>query len=298
MTLHYAPVQVEFPRWSEWYYKIQQDDGGYTYQHLEYTTDTTINNDRTKIVVRTNQIYDKEGQVEVSHEYIREQDNKVYWWNKELQEFTLLYDYLATPGDGWEIKVGTESIMVHVDDVEIIEFQGENRKVLRISDSDGVFNGDIVVGYGHLTSFFPEKLMQHNTDYQIDGLRCYWVEDALLYHQGDEDCDAIYQSFHSVPEIPNPNSESPAPTFTLHPNPTTGLITLSLSSPRNNEIPLSRNNVNNVPNAPTFLITTPLGQPLLSGPILSNPFQINVSSLSPGLYFLSVGPQTLKFVVQ
>ena len=287
MTLHYAPVQVEFPRWSEWYYKIQQDDGGYTYQHLEYTTDTTINNDRTKIVVRTNQIYDKDGQVEVSHEYIREQDNKVYWWNKELQEFTLLYDYLATPGDGWEIKVGTESIMVHVDDVEIIEFQGENRKVLRISDTDGVFNGDIVVGYGHLTSFFPEKLMQHNTDYQIDGLRCYWVEDALLYHQGDEDCDAVYQVFHSLPE-----TTSSSPVFTLSPNPVhDGTLTLH---------PHSAFRINSVEGfaVPHYTITSPLGQPVQSGSLSTIPCQIDVTALPAGLYFITIGSQTLKFFKQ
>ena len=291
ISLHYNMLEQSFPILSEWYYKLIGDDGTITYQHLEYMNDTTINDDRTKIVVRTNQIYDKEGQVEVSHEYIIERDGKVYWWNKELQEFTTLYDFLAEADDEWEIKVGTENMMVHVDSVGIFEYQGNQRKVLHISDPENLFTGDIVVGYGHLTSFFPEKLMNANSDYQVDGLRCYWVDDALIYHQGDEDCDAIYQGFHSIPEIPIQHSAFDIPHFTLHPNPT----------PRNTVITLSRNNVNNannVPNAPTFLITTPLGQPLLSGSILSNPFQINVSALPSGLYFLSVGSQTLKFVIQ
>ena len=286
ISLHYNIVEQSFPILSEWYYEITDDDGNITYQHLEYMADTTIGSDRSKIIVRTNQIYDKLGQNEVTHEYIKEHEGKVYWWNKELQEFTVLYDYVADVDDKWEIKVGMERVVVHVDSVGIFEYQGNQRKILHISDLNNVFTGDIVVGYGHLTSFFPEKLMNKNANYKVDGLRCYWVNDALLYHHGDEDCDAIYQSIHST-------VESFPQSFTLHPNPTTGHITLSLASTMSDDNQLSQNDV-----PVTFLITSPLGQPLLSGSIHSTPCQINVSSLAPGLYFLSVGAQTLKFVIQ
>ena len=87
-----------------------------------------------------------------------------------------------------------------MDSVGVFEYEGITRKVLHISDIHNIFNGDIVVGYGHMTSFFPEKLMNQGKGYDVEGLRCYWVGDALLYHNGDEDCDAIYSDIHGVEE--------------------------------------------------------------------------------------------------
>ena len=272
ISMHYDMVETVFPVLSEWYYEIQMEDGDITYQHLEYASDTTVNNDRTKIIVRTNQIYDKEGQTFVTHEYIKEQNNKVYWWNKDLEEFTLLYDYNAGVGDEWEIKVGTESITVHVDDVDVFEYDGETFRRMYISDVGNVFNGAIVVGIGHTTSFFPEQLMAKN-NFEVNGLRCYWVGDALLFHQGDEDCDAIHSSFTST-------SDTNAGDFRLYPNPTTGLLHVEMSP--------------DVSLPSEYRITNIVGQTLLTGRSL----EIDLSSLPSGLYFITLGYQTMKFTKQ
>ena len=274
---------------TEWYYEILNEDGSITYQHLEYTSDTTVNSHRAKVVVRTNKIYDKEEHVEVSHEYLYEEDEVVYWWNKELQEFTTLYNFAANPGDEWEIKVGSQTLVMHVDEVYSADFDGTAYRVMQVSDPDDLFSGEIICGIGHTTSFFPERLMSKTDPFLVDGLRCYWLDGELVLKFGDDDCDAIYQGFHSLPEIPIPHSASRIPHFTLYPNPT----------PRNTVITLSRNNVNNANNVPSssFLITSPLGQPLLTGPILSNPFQIDLSSLPKGLYFITIGNQTQKLII-
>ena len=161
----------------------------------------------------------------VTHEYVYEDNGKVYWWNKDLQEFTTLYDLTAEAGDEWEIKVGTESIMVHVDSVSVFEYDGDTRKMLHISDAGNIFNGDIVVGYGHMTSFFPEKLMNRSASYTVDGLRSYWVEDALLYHNGDEDCDAIYAQIHDGVEE---TMEDAA--FAVYPNPANNVLFMETQS--------------------------------------------------------------------
>ena len=280
--IHYDMVETEFPVLSEWYYEIHLDNGGVTYQHLEYTNDTTINSERAKVIVRTNQIYDKEAHSVVTHEYIKEENDKVYWWNKDLQEFTLLYDYLAEPGDEWEIKVGNEQITVHVDSVGNYIDYGESRRVLYVSDVNHIFDGDIIVGFGHLTSFFPEKLMQKNRGYVVDGLRCYWVGDALLYRHGDKDCDAVV--LYAVDELETTD-------FRIHPNPTDGLITIEMA-----------------PSGQTaeYRITNVLGQTLLKGTSLRAErsgarqpnLTIDVSSLPSGLYFLTLGERSLKFVVR
>lgn len=265
---------------SEWYYEILNDNGSITYQHLEYVADTTIGSQRPKIIIRSNTQYDKDLITEVTHEYIYEENGKVYWWNKDLEEFTTLYDYAAETGDEWEIKVGTESIWVHVDSVGVFEYEGETRKMLHISDVGNIFSGDIVVGYGHMTSFFPERLMNRNAKFTVDGLRCYWVEDALLYHNGDEDCDAIYNEIHDVDEN-GPSTGSGA--LTVYPNPAEGVLFVRTHAMRPYE---------------EYRITNLMGQTLLSGCINAENQQIDISALPVGMYFISVGEQTVKFVVR
>ena len=268
---------------AEWYYKLEWDDGTVTYQHLKAENDTTINNERPTVIVRSNTQYDRDTiSIEVTHEYVFERNGIVYWWNNELQEFTTLYNLTAEADDEWEIKVGTESIIVHVDSVGVFEYDGESRKMLHISDAGNIFNGDIVVGYGHMTSFFPEKLMNRSASYTVDGLRCYWVEDALLYHNGDEDCDAIYSEIHGVEED-GPSTGSG--TLTVYPNPTDDVLFVeTVCTP-------------SLPN-PTYRITNLLGQTVLSGSINAETQQIDIKKLPSGMYFITVGGQTVKFVVK
>ena len=282
--LHYETIEIEFPRLSEWYYEIMWDDGSTTYQHLEYATDTTIGTSRPKVIVRSNTHYDRDEITEVTHEYIIEENNKVYWWNKDLEEFTLLYDYTAETDDEWEIKVGTEAITVHVDSIGLFDYEGETKKVLHISDAGNIFNGDIVVGYGHMTSFFPEKLMRHASDFTVNGLRCYWVGDALLYHNGDEDCDAIYSELHGV-------EETYEDYFVVYPNPANGVLFVETRL------------IASLPDQ-TYRITNLMGQTLMTGtlsvrlPQCDSPTTTDVSQLPAGMYFISVGGQTIKFVKQ
>ena len=283
MDLHYDIIEATFPDQSEWYYEIEWENGDITYQHLEYAADTTIGTSRPKIIIRSNTQYDRDAHTEVTHEYIIEANNKVYWWNKDLEEFTMLYDYLAEEGDEWEIKVGTEAITVHVDSIGLFEYEGETKKILHISDIGNVFNGDIVVGYGHMTSFFPEKLMRHASDFTVNGLRCYWVGDALLYHNGDEDCDAIYSEIHGVEED-GPSTGSG--TFTVYPNPTNSVLFVQTVC------------TTSLPTEQKYRITNLMGQTLLQGTISAETQQIDISGLPAGMYFISVNEQTVKFVKQ
>jgi len=207
----------------------------------------------------------------------------VYWWNKDLEEFTVLYDFAAEEGDEWEIKVGTESITVHVDAVDIFEYDGESFKQLHISDVGNVFNGDIVVNFGHLTSFFPEKLMNRNGDFTVDGLRCYWVEDVLVYHNGDEDCDAIYDGLHGLEEN-GPSSGSGD--FMVYPNPANGVLFVETHGRAS------------LPVETEYRITNLMGQTVLSGLINAEKQQIDISRLPAGMYFINVGDGTRKFVAK
>jgi hypothetical protein len=257
---------------SEWYYEIKCDDGSVYYQYLRCAGDTTVNGEKAKVVVRTNQIYDKEA-VEVTREYLYEEDDVVYWWNKELEEFTVLYDFGAEVGDEWETKVGGNSITVHVDAEKPYQDPNTGRtyRMLVVSDAEDVFSGEIICGVGHTTSLFPEKLMGHRSKFQVDGLRCYWNNQVLVLHTSTDDCDAIYSEVHGVEEATLTEG------VRVYPNPTDGILFID------------------APDGEAYRITNVLGQTLMTGTATSE--GIRVASLPAGIYFISIGQFTTKFIV-
>ncbi|MBR4837925.1 MAG: T9SS type A sorting domain-containing protein [Bacteroidales bacterium] len=266
----------------EWYYKITNSNGTISYQHLVHENDSTINDDKVKVIVKTNTLYDLRID-QTSHEYIYEENNKVYWWNKTLQEFTVLYDFGANVGDEWTITAANNSVTVHVDDVGYIVKDARWFKALVISDENDIFSGTVVCGIGHLTSFFPEKLMENRDDFEVDGIRCYWKDDILLYKESDTDCDAIYEQYHlGVDENEIANE------ILIYPNPTSDYIIIILSS------------VQKTPHCDVFTreyrITNILGEIVASGRIASENQQIDVSSLPEGMYFITIDKATMEFM--
>jgi hypothetical protein len=272
------PLNLE----SEWFYEIQNEDGSITYQHLEYASDTTIGNERPKIIVRSNTQYDRDTIItEVTHEYVYEEDGMVYWWNNDLQQFTTLYDLNAEEGDEWIVDVGMEAITMHVDAVEYYELNGLNYRTLHVSDANNQFTGDIVCNFGHMTNFFPERLMNRNANFTVDGLRCYWINDTLLYHNGEDDCDAIYAAWHNGIE-----ETSDGAAFEVYPNPAYNILFVeTVCTP-------------SLPAEQKYRITNLMGQTVLSGNITAENQQINIEKLPAGMYFITVGNATQKFVVK
>ena len=268
---------------TEWYYEIQNEDGTITYQHLEYAGDTTVNHKEVVIIIRTNTLYDKGEHQEVTREYLYEQDGVVYWWNDDLQEFTVLYDFGAEPGDEWEIIVGSESVTMHVDSVMYNEYEGEVYKVLKVSDENNIFSGTVVCGIGHMTSFFPERLMTRNKKYRVEGMRCFWRNGELLFKNGERDCDEVYEEYHNGIEEGGPSTGSV--TFTIYPNPTHGVLVVETRR------------ATSLPAANEYHITNLMGQTVQTGNLNAETQQIDVSGLPQGMYFISVGDVTQKFVV-
>ena len=269
-----------FPQGAEWYYEILGDDGSITYQYLEYASDTTVNDKTVVIIIRTNTLYDKEISTETSREYLYEEDGVVYWWNPTLGEFTTLYDFGAEAGDEWEIKVGEQSLTMHVDEVLDYEYEGQIYRMLRVSDPDNLFSGEIICEIGHLTSFFPERLMTRGKGYQVEGIRCFWQFGQLVFKQGDMGCDEVHSGHYwAVDEQPDDAA------FGVYPNPTHG--TLYVETWRAASLPATNE----------YRITNLMGQIVQTGSLTAETQQIDVSNLPQGMYFISVGDVTLKFVV-
>ena len=269
---------------SEWYYEIINENGSVTYQHLEYASDTTVNHKEVVVIIRTNTLYDKDSFAEATQEYVYEEDSVVYWWNNDLQEFTVLYDLGAQEGDSWVIKVGTESLVMHVDAVDLYEYDGRLFKMLRVSDDGDIFSGNILCGVGHLSSFFPEKLMTCGKGFRVHGLRCYWKFGDLVFTINRGDCDAIYTDLHNGIEEGGPSTGSV--TFTIYPNPTHGVLVVETRR------------ATSLPAANEYHITNLMGQTVQTGSLNAETQQINVSALPQGMYFISIGDVTQKFVVR
>jgi hypothetical protein len=117
---------------------------------------------------------------------------------------------------------------------------------------------------------------------RVEGLRCYWLDDELMFQIGDEDCDAIYEELHGVEED-GPSTGSG--TLTVYPNPTDGI--LFVETLRATSLPDQ-----------TYRISNIMGQTLLTGQITAETQQIDVSNLPEGMYFITFAGKTRKFVVQ
>lgn len=259
---------------TEWYYEIINVNGSVTYQYLECVADTTIGSTRPKVIIKSNTLYDKDLYTKVTHEYVYSEDGIVYWWNKQSQSYTTLYDFNANVGDQWTINVGTHSITMLVDEVNNVEYNGATYRVLSVRDADDIFSGDIICGIGHTTSFFPEKML-NNRDFDVDGMRCYWHFGEELLQFGEVDCDEIYNNYNDV-------AENDATGFEVYPNPANNTITI-VGSDREC-LPME------------FTITNMTGQIIMTGVVSSDNHQVNVKELPTGIYFIKIGEETIKFI--
>jgi hypothetical protein len=194
----------------------------------------------------------------------------------------VLYDYGAEEGSEWEIIVGLDSIVMHVDAVDEYEYEGKMVKMLHVSDDNEVFSGIIFCGVGHMTSYFPERLMQKRKDYRVVGIRCFWRNGELVFKYGERDCDEVYEEWHNGIEEDGPSTGFG--TLTVYPNPTNGVLTIHHSSFRIHHS--------------AFRITNLMGQTVQTGNLNAETQQIDVSGLPQGMYFISVGDLTQKFVVR
>ena len=100
----------------------------------------------------------------------------------------------------------------------------------------------------------------------------------MTYKYGDKDCDEVYQEYHNGIEEDGPLTGSGP--FTIYPNPTEGVITIS-------GFPMGEYRIGNM-----------MGQTVQTGNLNAENQQIDVSGLPEGLYFITFAGETRKFVVR
>ena len=112
-----------------------------------------------------------------------------------------------------------------------------------------------------------------------------WRDGILAYKDGERDCDEIYQQLHNGIEEDNPSTD--LETLMVYPNPAYGFLFVRLpqcDSPTTGQT--------------EYRITNLMGQTLLQGSINAETQQIDIANLPAGMYFISLGEQTVKFIVR
>ncbi len=199
-------------------------------------------------------------------EFMYESDKKVYFFEDEINEFILLYDFSKQPGEYWSV-VGSDTLRVHVD--SIINYMGIKAFYVHFTDTENTqvaSNGIIYEGIGfHLNMFYWDWLWNPPTvDLVYYGLRCYESPSTGLLKFIDEPCD-------SIPVVTGEIEKSPY-LFTLQPNPTSADCTVKFQLPTV---------------APAeILLSDTYGRILQRHPLTAGSQSLPLDGLERGLYFV------------
>ena len=127
--------------------------------------------------------------------------------------------------------------------------------------------------------------MRNSDGFRVEGLRCYWVEDELVFNlDGEEECDAIYSEVHGVEENGPSTPSTGSGAVMVYPNPTDGVLVIETHDRASLQ-------------GQTYRISNLMGQVLLQGQITGETQRIDVTGLAEGMYFVTVGNFTQKIVV-
>ena len=212
------------PIGATWHYQIQHSSiGNIEYGKWEAIKDTVILGKNTREVKRT---FGIEASFTDSVYYVYEDSGIVYKYLEATNSFTTLYNFNKNMGESWSTQVDTNCIMlIMVDSTSSIIINADTLKVLHISSALGGngFWGPVIEKIGHQVSPLPHIEYICNA-WHVDGawytgLRCY--SDTIIgsYDSGlSTTCEYIYIGIEEL---------TPA-TINIHPNPTSGAISISL----------------------------------------------------------------------
>ncbi len=200
---------------------------------LEYEGDTTINGfNCQKIAVKEQEVYPQQngttvlGQENNYSEFTRFSGDSVFWYADN--QFFLLYDFGASPGDSWIIHEAPVSqfacdtvSIVEVVNAGTVNINGETLRYIDLLPVQGGLGleGRAIEGMGLVesSSLFGEKLfpMQRNCDSTIvvdfffQTFNCYQDDNLGLYNVSGQPCDNIVAAATaSLEEEPSSNEKS------------------------------------------------------------------------------------------
>lgn len=223
-----------FPENAEWYYfTICPDSPNCGYQRYNTDGDTLINGVSAHVL--RGYLENSWLQIEeTGSHYFRFADDTVFYYSSLNEDWGLLYDFNAQPGDVWDLSVTLTGLIgmeldedynatVVVDSVTQEMIGGESRKLIHTSPqpfSNWGFFGPILEGVGAIgdcRGLFGEPIMNHPA-ISLPRFSCYRENGEVIVGTDGYPCGVVSSVAESVPL-----------SFIIFPNPTTSIVHIELS---------------------------------------------------------------------
>lgn len=283
--------QVWIDQGAVWHYNI--DAGGLFqgFSKYEYTSDSTIQGHDCQVIEKNqHQVQNFGGnyshsdhQMETNYTYTN--SDTVFWLVED--EFKVLYNFGAQPGDTWitanaDISTNCSEAIVEVDSIGTILMNGQNLRWIAFHTQDNssyIYNGKAVEKFGlfEMSYYSAHALFPVKTDctegtvidFFFNQFTCYEDVSFNLYNVTSQDCE--YKASLSVEDL---NTDNTGITFYI--NQTDKSLQLEAKE---------------LSNATSCYIVNSMGQIVVDKISLfsqSNSESLNVSKLNPGIYFLFI----------
>jgi hypothetical protein len=151
----------------------------YVPQSLTIDGDTIIGGQHFQRIVKlfNSSVFDI--QTPFSVEYIRREGDKIFWFNQQNGNISILYNFAAVQGESWKISINDCELLVVVDSVNYYDYNDILKKNIYVTDYftdfegreyvGNCFKGKIIEDIGHTATFFPHLSFFLCNGIQIDG---------------------------------------------------------------------------------------------------------------------------------
>ena len=279
LTTITVKAQYWAPTGAKWHYDVMPficpSPCYISYMTIESIGDTVLKGKSCKVLKKSKvmQCWDED-----TLSYVYSDSGQVFWYNKTIDQFTVLYNFNAKANETWNIYIDTCFLKVKVDSTINTIINNDTLKTLYISDSRNYFNGIVMEKIGHTTYMFPLTKEYVCYNWPCDGpqfrpLRCFQDSVFGLYQKFDSTtCDTIYL-FPSTVEKKDINSK-----LSIYPNPAQDYIVIEFSKDIK---------INELIKTELFLLDV-LGRVVKTSMITGNISKINCADLPKGVYFLKI----------
>jgi hypothetical protein len=245
----------------------------HTYQVLTIDGDTIINENYFQQIISQN--WDM--QTPFSTEYVRKENNKVYWFDQQNGITSILYNFAAEPGENWTISINDCELLVVVDSVNYSTYNGVIKKNLYVTDYftgwddreyvGACFKGKIIEDIGHTVTFFPHRAFDLCEGLEVDGIdfddiRCY-EDNSFYFNFKGYSCDTTWMGLVSVNSYEKVNTK-------IYPNPVNEILTIETDT------------------SVDIIITDMLGKIISEKYKCEQPTYFDTSKWKTGIYFVNV----------
>ncbi len=274
------------PIGAKWYYDESfAFSGDIDYMSLTSEKDTMLQNVVCRKLSKRHQL---DCAIRPLNEFVFSRNDSVFFFDEAFNEFQLLYDFTAKEHDSWMIRVKnedqvTDTVLVTVDSTSVIRLNETDLKKLYVTYSKNNYyppteTSVIVEKIGdmnYMFNWYPWTTSMACDANFTRGLRCYQDNEFGQYSTGIADsCDYVYV----LTKISKQDSE---PTFSIYPNPTTGIIDINLD-----------NNYNSL-----LVLTDLLGKPIIHK-VFNNSTRVDLGLMKKGLYILSIQQNNNTIIIR